>query len=358
MTEKTRNLVVGTMVLLALIILCAMIIIFHELPASIRPGYTIYFTSRNTGGTQEGSDVLLNGIRIGRISKIYFTQGDPSKGVTLVASIEPGVKIPRNIVAHFQSGGLGGATIIQMKTLTRPSSGKKPTTAKPQDRWLPTDRPVTIPVDWPNEYGGGLLPGRLVIEISDTLKSVKRMTETLTDLINPAESPDTTSTTTRQGNARTNLKSTLAKLDKALTAIATVLGDKENQENIKVSLKNLKSATSKAVEAMESFKSTLKDAKAMLNDVSGMARSASLQADRLLASLMEQADNVGQVLTSLQHIIKQVETGKGSLGRLVNNPDLYEGLVDAADQLKITLETLQQVLAKWKQKGIKIHLGK
>ena len=352
MTEKGRNLLIGMMVLLALVILCAMIIIFHEIPTSIKPGYEIRFTSRDTGGVLEGADVLLNGIRIGRISKIYFTDGDPTKGVTLAATIEPGVKIPRNIVAHFYKRGLGGSTIIMLKTIEKPTPGKKtPATSSP---WLPTDQPVTIPIDWPAGEGG-LLPAGLVAEISDTLKSVKRMTETLTNLINP---PESITGNTETNKAEVNLHNTLSRLDDALTAITTVLGDKENQENIKISLRNLKSATTKAVDALDSFKSTVEDARATLKDISGMTRSTASKINRLLSRLMVQADNLGQVLASLHHIITTIESGKGTLGQLVNNPNLYEGIVDAVDQLKITLEMLQKVLIKWKQEGIKIQLGK
>ncbi|MCD6377513.1 MAG: hypothetical protein J7L99_01535, partial [Planctomycetes bacterium] len=120
----------------------------------------------------------------------------------------------------------------------------------------------------------------------------------------------------------------------------------------------LKSATTKAVDALDSFKSTVEDARATLKDISGMTRSTASKINRLLSRLMVQSDNLGQVLTSLHHIITRIESGKGSLGQLVNNPNLYEGIVDAVDQLKITLEMLQKVLIKWKQEGIKIQLGK
>ncbi len=356
MTDRRRNLLVGITVLTAMIILGGMIVIFRELPGFMRPGYELRFTYWDTGCVREGSDVLLAGIRIGRVSEITFTGGDAREGVTIIATIESDINIPGDVNAYFQrGGGLSGDGVIALSRDGRtPGSDRK-------IAWLPKDEVFTMPVCWPPGGGGRrLLPNELVTDIREAMRSFKSLAETLNTFLTPppahaaATTVPTTTTTGAPARPSTptppNLHTTLAKLDAALDAINKNLGDKENQANFKAALANFNIAASAATAAME-------DLGSMAGDVSSATKSASKRFDELMAGLTADADRLGKVLTSLHRTAVKIEKGQGTAGKIINDPALYENLLNATKQLQTTLDTLQELLEKWKTEGVKMKLA-
>lgn len=358
MTDNRRNLLVGITVLTAVIILGGMIVIFRELPGFMRPGYELRFTSWDTGSVREGSDVLLAGIRVGRVSEIDFTGGSAREGITIIATIDHKIDIPGDVNAYFQRGGFsgGGGSIILSRDGRTPGSARKdPTTGGPL-AWLPKDKVFTMKADWPPGGGGGLIPDELVAEIRGAMSSFKSLADTLSSFFGP---PPTQAATTSAPAGQTSTKppvppnfhTTMVKLDAALDAINKNLGDKENQANFKAALENFKVAAAAATEAM-------KDVKSMVGDVSVATKSASRRFDELMTALTADADRMGQVLTSLHRTAVEIEKGEGTAGKLVNDPALYENLTEAAKQLQDTLKTLQELLAKWEKEGVKMKMAK
>ncbi len=359
MTDRRRNLLVGITVLMAMIILGGMIIIFRELPTFMRPGYELRFTHKDTGCVREGSDVLLAGIRIGRVAEITFTGGNAREGVTIIATIDRDIDIPGDVNAYFRSGGFGGggAIILSSRDGRPPGSERTdPNTGGPL-AWLPKDGAFTMPVCWPPGGGNRFIPDDLKKDIREATGSIKSLAETLNTFFAAPSAeaaattaPTTATTSAPAGKPPPNFHTTLAKLDAALDAINKNLGDKENQANFKAALANFKTAAAATTEAM-------KDLKSMVGDVSTATKSASKRFDELMVHLTADADRMGQVLTSLHLAAVKIEKGKGTAGKLINDPALYESLLDASKQLQTTLDTLQELLEKWKTEGVKMKIA-
>jgi hypothetical protein len=55
---------------------------------------------------------------------------------------------------------------------------------------------------------------------------------------------------------------------------------------------------------------------------------------------------------------RKVEQGKGTAGMMVNDPRLYESMVDSAKQLNATLSDLNRLVQQWEQEGVTLRLGK
>ncbi len=361
---------VGATVMLALIILGGMIIIFRELPAFVRPGYELRFTHWDTGPVREGSDVLLAGIRIGRVSEITFTEGNARKGVTIIATIDQDVSIPGNVNAYFRSGGFAGGGAIELSSDRKsPGSERTDPITKGLLAWLPKDNAFTMKVGWRPDGGIGPISGKLVKEIREAMCSFKNLADSLDTFLAPPPAPPTgaatsapsaTTTTTAPATPRPkappNLQTTIAKLDAALDAIAKNLGDKENQANFKAALANLNTAAAASVEAMKGLKTMVDDVKGTMGDVSGAAKAASKRFDDLMTHLINDADRLAKVLTSMHRITTKIDKGQGTAGRLINDPALYENLVNAAKQLQTTLDSLQLLLDKWKKEGVRLKV--
>ena len=114
MKERTRNVLVGLTVLVALVVLGGMIIIFQELPDFLRLGYPVKIRFPSGSGLATGSDVMLVGQRVGRVTDVEFTDGDARKGVTVTAMIDRDVNVPGKVNAYVRSRGFTGNAIIDM----------------------------------------------------------------------------------------------------------------------------------------------------------------------------------------------------------------------------------------------------
>ncbi len=359
MTERKRNVLVGATVLVAVIILGGMILIFQELPAFMRPGYQVKFTSYNTGGLRIGSDVTMVGLRIGRISEIEIAAGNAREGVTIIATIDRKIDIPGDINAYISHGGFSSGASLRLSPDDGPPGSERidPVTEGPL-AWIPRSRVETIVIT--REKGGdsGILPEGMVSDIREAMVGFKSLAGTLNAFFAPPPATTTAPTATTATSAPAlpkppappNFHTTLAKLDAALEAINKNLGDEENQANFKAALANFNIAATAATEAME-------DLGSMAGDISSATKSASKRFDDLMGHLTNDADRLGKVLTSLHRTAVKIEKGTGTAGKIINDPALYENLINTTKQLQSTLDTLQKLLEKWKTEGVKMKLA-
>ncbi|MBM4007702.1 MAG: MCE family protein [Planctomycetes bacterium] len=60
------------------------------------------------------------------------------------------------------------------------------------------------------------------------------------------------------------------------------------------------------------------------------------------------------MVDQLESIIAKVSEGDGTIGRLLNDPHLYEDMREAAERLTITLRDLQAMVRKVKEEGLEL----
>jgi methyl-accepting chemotaxis protein len=78
--------------------------------------------------------------------------------------------------------------------------------------------------------------------------------------------------------------------------------------------------------------------------------------ERTAARIQLAADELASTLRSFNDIAKKVSAGKGTMGRVINDPRLYEALTDTSNNLSLTLKDLRQLIAQWQEKGIKMKM--
>ena len=57
-------------------------------------------------------------------------------------------------------------------------------------------------------------------------------------------------------------------------------------------------------------------------------------------------------------VLQKINSGKGTAGQLVNDPKLYESLVDSSQELNATIKDLKRLVQQWEQEGISLKMGK
>jgi len=116
MKERTRNLLVGLTVMVALVVMGGMILVFQELPGFLQMGYRVKLRFPGASGITEGSDVLLAGRRIGRVTHVEFTDGDTLKvggELEVSAALTLGSIEPEHVAVELFEGPLDSSGQIR-----------------------------------------------------------------------------------------------------------------------------------------------------------------------------------------------------------------------------------------------------
>ena len=352
MKEHARNVAVGLTVLVALACLAAMILIFAGLPEMFQPGYEIDIQADTTFGAEKGAFVNLRGIRVGRITEIGFTDpADPMRGVTVTARIESDVRIPGNAVCYFTRNLMGG---VWVELYPDGPERIDPATGQPI-AFLPTD-------------GHAVVPG--VVKSSDpasafrpAMESLSKLADSLNELIAPEPKSQTTAPAATQGAVThpappqppAGLKGTVARLNRTLDAMYEVL-EPGNRANIKTALANLSEATAAARDAMDALQEFAHAARKTAAGADKLIGNTDHRIDELMAKLVEDAEKISELMTTMNRVTAKIDSGDGSAGRLINDPKLYDNLVEVTKQANTLVKEFSELLKEWRKGGVKLKM--
>ncbi|HUT60089.1 MAG TPA: MlaD family protein [Phycisphaerae bacterium] len=350
MSERTRNLAVGLTVLVALAMLAGMITLFTVVPAMFKGGYIVHMLSDTTHELQAGFPVHFAGMRVGYISDVSFTDPtDPTKGVMFTAKIDRQIRLPGNTNVYVFTKGFVGSPYIELKSVG--PAHVDPRTGKPLE-FLPTDGSVPLRVI---HLGSGMIPDELkdaLQELRTGFAELGKLAKNLNDLLAPpppATGPSDANAPAPTQPAAPDLRTTLAKLTQAMDGMAEMFGDKQNQANLKAALANLAKASEGAPELMDSLKSAVADARKTFDKAGG-------DFDHLTAKLMDSADKLAVLMTSLNKVAHKLQSSEGSAGKLLNDPKLYNNLLEVTVQLNGLLKEFRVLVQQWQERGMGVKL--
>jgi len=139
-----------------------------------------------------------------------------------------------------------------------------------------------------------------------------------------------------------------------------IIGDPNNQENLKTTLANLTKTSDNLPTAIEQATAMMKDAQRTLEEFRRLAmtggetlKSTDAQIERLVASMVDTSNELGRAVSQLRLALEKVNRGEGSAGRLINDGRLYESLVESTTQLNVLLKDLNELIDKISEKGLR-----
>jgi phospholipid/cholesterol/gamma-HCH transport system substrate-binding protein len=107
-----------------------------------------------------------------------------------------------------------------------------------------------------------------------------------------------------------------------------------------------------ATEAVQKAGVLIDQATATLDEFTKLAGRLDTDVDTVVEHLIEVSDEMTTTLQEVRGLARKASSGEGTVGQLLNNPDLYESLDDAADRMERTLRDIQLLLDKIKDDGI------
>ncbi|MGD9691607.1 MAG: MlaD family protein [Phycisphaerales bacterium] len=337
--ERVRDIAIGLTTLIGLAGLALTLFLFGELRSD--QTYPLTLTIDNAAGLYRAAPVTLNGVRVGEVREINPAE-DPRDGVVLALAIARGVNLPRHIEVRIERGFVGDANLS-----LRPGKGPAPegeTFLRPGETIAASTAPATGISDL-----AATLPEKLdsIVAAAD---SIKRLGETYTRVGERIETfvAPRTPEQVDAGLVEPNLISAVARLDRAAKDAQVWLSDDQLRANAKRAVAQAADLFERAAAAVESWNDTARI-------IATKAEHLTENADTITKDFAELSRAMGDTIEDVRSMLGQVNSGQGTIGMLLKNPDLYNALTDASRRLEKALLEAQLLVEKYRKEGVPIR---
>ena len=271
--------------------------IFHK----HRTYYAIY---NSASGLQNASPVLINGLSVGKVTKIGFMNN--SSRILMELTVYDPIAIPSNTIARIYSADILGTKNIELQL------GNSFLYAKSGDT-LKTEIQMTLS----EEVNRQVAPLKLKAE--SLLSSLDTMVTALHAVFNQETRRNLNESFIRITSTIANLQNTTYNLD------TLVYGQRKRMERI---FYNIEAIT-------ENIRKNDKNITNILSNFSAISDTI------VQANISKTITNVNTVLTDVSLITAKINNGQGSLGLLLNDTKLYNNLEKSSAELNALLKDIK-----------------
>ena len=247
--------------------------------------YAVY---KHVGGLQTGTQVSINGLAVGTVKNIGFK--DSSGALLVTFTVDNSFEFSKNSIAELYDTGIIGGKGIQIN-------------------------PV--------------FDGASLAKSGDTLKSNVR--PGLTELVQQKLTP-----------LQLKVEGAVSNADSLLMNFNDVF-DEPTKRNLRESIEGLNKVVSNFEQTSASLKTLMAENESRLDssirNINTMSGNFAAISDSLAQSGLDNTiKSLDSTVNNLNEILAKINSGDGSMGKLVNNPELYENLTATSRELELLLQ--------------------
>jgi phospholipid/cholesterol/gamma-HCH transport system substrate-binding protein len=329
-----RDFMTGVVALFGLVGTIIVLILFGEFADTGKKFYEFHIHATSAGGLSDTSVVTLNGVKVGQVTATSVMP-PPATGAEIKVKIYEGVRIPKAAQVTIDKSFVGEAS-LEFQILPETPAASLNDVIQPNSVFEAGETASTLQ--------------RLAASIQKPLErfdttatKIETLADTYTQVgqrINELLEPRTLADV--EAGKEPNIRSTVARADKALADASKVLGDEQ--------------LVAQAKDVLDRANKTLDSIATLSANWSATATNVDTQVNALAAQAVSALRSTDKAAAELAATLESVNQGKGTLGQLVNNPDLYNSLRDAAARLDRALVQVQLLVEKYKAEGIPLRL--
>lgn len=336
MNESQRNIIVGLTAFAALVGLAGLLVLFGYVPSYMKTGYEVRVMLNHAGGLHADSGVTLSGISIGQVTSVQLTPD--RSGVIVTALIEPEYRIPAGASVRVSAPVFGGGATIDF------AARKPDPQAADEVAYLPTDGSAVVDGKVISSYAQ---LERLSEKIEQVALEWSGVGTRVKELIAPRDPAQVDA-----GDIDANLSTVLVRVDSRLSEIEDIVegirrytDDQQMYEDVRQTVSNSRQVAERVTGHVETVAQRVDQVSETMNEAVTTLR------NRYVAA----ANDLTKAVDSTRKLIDKVRDGKGTAGKLVNDPALYDNLDDAGKRLQKAIDELRLLAEKWKAEGVPIQ---
>ncbi|RUM32516.1 MAG: MCE family protein [Aquifex sp.] len=300
-----------------------LVITFGEIPL-FKPKtkeYIVYF--QDVAGLSKGAEVRVAGVRAGEVKEVILEQGK----VKVVFEIREDIKIYRDTKASIGTLGLMGDKYLSLNP-GNPESGELPPgqVISKTEVAGDTDRLITELTKTAQEFKNVAYNLNAILEenrrnLRETIANLNLLIATLKEI--------TIQNRENINLALKNLQELTESLNRDLPVLLATLNKLakdtdnillENREDIRAIAYNMSVVLEKIKDDLPTLVENLKELSINLNTI---VKNNKVNIHRTLVSLRETTQNLSFASRRLDRILEDLEKGRGTLGKLLKDDELY-----------------------------------
>lgn len=350
MNESSRNIAVGLTTLAGLAGLIVLMLMFGYLPEFFESGYRVTIKMPTAGGVQPGNRVLYQGLDAGEIRSIKQAPGLAS-GVEIVALVLDNKKMPEGTIVQVSRPALGGSPTVEFVPPEKDDEELTP---------LPTDGSAVIHGEVTSAFSQladslksavndlmGELKGDdgALANIGKLAKTWDQLGQNLVELTNMQVTLDEVDDGQHDPTMETfltRMDRTVKDLHTAVQGVNKYLEDEQLRENLTNTFDNANRISTDLAKWTGKLDKTTDNIDSSITE--------------LKSAYVNVADRLTVFLNNGNNLLESARDGNGTLGELLNNPQLYNNLDTAAKRLDAALKEAKLLIEKWKAEGVPIQL--
>lgn len=312
------------MVMAVMMIAAILVVLFADLPI-IGGTYTVYMRFIRAPGVTVDTPVRKSGILIGRVSNVRFTEDNR---VLVTAAINEDIELLRSEIPRITGSLLGGDAVIefvpsdvQIKELIRDGDTIEGSIA-------------SNPLEVLGDLQGNI--NQAISSVAVAGAEVSKVAQNLNDLLSNNDE--------QINRIVAKTERTLDGLQTALGGVNEVLGDKELRTDLRRSLKSLPEVMDQTRKALAGIQQTTRLADRNLRNLEGFTEPLGKRGEQMVGRIDQTVGRLDELLLQFVEFGKALNRREGSLGQLVNNPDLYQHLNAAACNIEQLTRELKPIV--------------
>jgi phospholipid/cholesterol/gamma-HCH transport system substrate-binding protein len=310
-------------VAVATILVAAILVLMIGSFSSILQGtYQLDVSFDEAPGVSKGTPVRKFGIRIGEVSNVGFAKD--RAGAIVTVKINDDVEIKDNETLRIDRGVLGDA-VLEVIEATHPEKNE-PELKKGEVRPDPLAIVANIEGDL----------ARALRSLANTSDDIGELATRVNDLLGNNEEQ-----VVRIVN---KMEKTIDRLSSTVASMDDLLSDPVLKENLKRSISALPEVLTDAREAISGLKTALSGVDRNLANLEGFTRPLGERGNELVANIEGTLAKLDKVMGDLSAFSEGLNNSEGSLGMLMNNPDVYQQLNEAATRINGLTKQFEPIL--------------
>lgn len=315
---------------LATVLVLGILLLLFGVRSFVGGSYTIFIKFRSAPGVSPDTPIRKSGIRIGRVTKVQFA---PDNDVLITAAIDKGIELFTDEVVQIKSGFLGNADLEFVPGNRQPAQRVK---VQPRDMLLgslsvdPLQALANLEGNL-NQAAGSLADAG--DEISKLAKSVNGLLDVNDDKI--TRIVDET-------------ERTMKLFQKSLENVDDVIGDPKIKADLRQSLADFPALLKDTRDAVTGIQHAVALADDNLKNIQTFTSALDQRGEGIVENIAGSVEKLDTLLAQVNRFSRALNSREGSLGQMINNPDLYNNLSQAAENMKRLTRELEPVVCNAK----------